>query len=373
MELGGSQSERFTNGIHVVLHSHRTITAGIACKRGIDDDRSVVTLIILGEVCFSEDAVGTIGSTTGEGDLIGPLLIVAGIVVPWVMPMLFGCSCDHKPSLLGVFGQLHLCPSLFVAIHFSILTGSIIEQGYKAISPARLADIDGTEAFSSSHPFEITSHSRAWFEALEFNDIHTVVLGAVAFIHLEGITLDLMQRCGESVLIGLTTLSDAVDIPSDGTAGIVEKHLIEIVLAKIVHALVSINHILGKLRCAPKISNELLAIKLAPVVLDEIVGIAPVLMHEVLVSAVDAFAIIAVGELLFGIDLESLPLGTAFPPSASSSTICTEAPSPSVIGSKVATDKILEGVANLMGDGVTTTGIECPRSAPEGTDGVVVA
>ena len=111
----------------------------------------------------------------------------------------------------------------------------------------------------------------------------------------------------------------------------------------------------------------------APVVLDEVVGIAPVLMQQVLVAAVEVLPGVVVGKLLLGIDLEALPLCARLPPGAAAAGIAAEAIAPAVGLSQVARHQILERVAYLVGNGMSASGLQCPGVAPQRPYHVIIA
>ena len=116
------------------------------------------------------------------------------------------------------------------------------------------------------------------------------------------------------VHVRTASLSDTVYIPCTDTLGIVEHLVVELFLCDACQALVGLNRIFGFLLFTPQTANELLSMQHAPIVLNKEVGVAPILMQQILVALVKILSRVVVGELLFGIHLEALPLSTGFPP-----------------------------------------------------------
>ena len=117
---------------------------------------------------------------------------------------------------------------------------------------------------------------------------------------------------------------------------------------------------------------------LGPVALEPVGGVAHPFVFEVTMAVEGPYVVPTVAEVLLGIVLIRLPLGTLFPEAVAAirtivaiAEACRE-----VVGSTVkhlvAIDLILEGVANLMADG-GADGLAGGRIDPKGTDDVVVA
>ena len=187
---------------------------------------------------------------------------------------------------MGVLWQSEFGISLLVAIHLTIHAFTIRGLRHKAVTPTCLGDIDRAIAFSSHYALEMGLDGGPTFHTFQLDYVEAVVLWTATGIYSIGIVcpLHIVQGGGEGILIVLSTVTDAVNVPCGSTACVVEHHLVEIGLRDIVHADVGLNRVFWSLGGAPHLADEVLSIELTPIILDEVVGIAVVLMQEVLVG-----------------------------------------------------------------------------------------
>ena len=282
-------------------------------------------------------------------------------------PMFCRSTSHHQPCLGYIVGQQELGSALGITLHLTVNALTASGLCHQSITPACLRCIDVAIAGCSGPPLEVYLDGGAALQSLETDDIEAIVLGRT--LRRNDVTvigsLYPVEGSGKSILIILATVAQTVDVPGDGMAGEIENHPVEIILRQTIHTLIGLHRVFGIIRLTPQPTDKVGTMQLAPVILDEIVGITGRLMQESAVDIVYIFAIPIVGEERGRIDLECLPLGTALPPAVAAAAIAAEAPLPAMGSSQVGTHQILEHMPHLMSHRMTALGLERPGIAVE--------
>ena len=167
----------------------------------------------------------------------------------------------------------------------AIDTATILQIGTESVSPALTGGPHLPITLSTGNALEVSLDSSATLWGVYADDVVAIVLHTVRSINLPSVSVA-MEPCCMVVHVRTASLSDTVYIPCTDTLGIVEHLVVELFLCDACQALVGLNRIFGFLLFTPQTANKLLSMQHAPVVLNKEVGVAPVLMQQILVALI---------------------------------------------------------------------------------------
>ena len=300
-----------------------------------------------------------------EAHLIGPLLIVAGIVVPGVTPIGGGGSHHHKEEFADALGYGELGLAFLVALHVAIHGFALLGVGHKAIAPSGVVGSDGTVAIGTGNAFEVGFHHGARCGGVQVDDVVAIVLRTARRVDspcaVVGSCLVQTALVLSDAVAGL--FANAVDVPGGHAGEAVEHLVVKFLLREVVESFIGLQGVFGFHRLPPQAANKVLSVFHAPGILHEAVLVAPLFVHHAQVTLGQmSLEVFSVGELAVGINLVGLPVGTALPPAVATRGIVAIAIVVAVGHAQVGRNEILEGVPYLVCHGMSSTSTDGPRA-----------
>ena len=164
----------------------------------------------------------------------------------------------------------------------------------------------------------------------------------------------------------LSTLAHAIDIPSSHAHITLHQFIAELTLGERVHTDIGLDGVFILLRLAPHLSDKATSVEHRPPIVNVTTGIAPVFVEHVQMVCIKVLLkIFTICKLAIWKYLVGLPVGTALPPAVIIAAAPSPAPTTVVVArgitAQVGRYQILERMTNLMGYGMSATGISSPR------------